>query len=295
MERASHLLNLDSLIERLPAFQKVMERCMVTMSKPYASAREISTWIESDSALSGKVLGMANSPYYGQTDKVMRTERAVVLLGRRALEDVFYSFYIQGLFSAQGGSEVAGLWTSALSAGICAKELTYVLGLPSSEGMETPDAGAYLTGLLHDAGKLLVLTHYPEAYHAAESLRAKEGVSEIEAEQRLWGFDHAQLGRSMAEKWSLPLSVCDAIGRHHDPMLGAPAALDALVRLSDLLCQAEGPMGEMEAARGLEPAFREVLGLGEQHLLLMEKVMGTVREKMLVYDGMMDTGTWQTV
>ena len=135
----------------------------------------------------------------------------MVLLGRRALEEVFFSFYIQGLFSSQDGSEVAGLWTSSLSAGICAKELTFALGLPSSEGQESPDAGAYLAGLLHDAGKLLVLTHYPDAYRAAEALAQREQIGETQAEQRQWGFDHADLGQSMARKWALPDSVCVAM------------------------------------------------------------------------------------
>ncbi len=291
---ATGLPGLDALIERLPAFQKVMERCMLTMSKPYASAREIGAWIESDSALSGKILGMANSPFYGQLDKVLRPERAVVLLGRRTLEDVFYSFYIQGLFSTHGGGEAAELWSDALGAGICAKELTIALALPSSEGQESADAGAYLAGLLHDAGKLLVLTHYPEAYQAARALAGPGGPTEIEAQRRAWGFDHAELGERMARKWSLPEAVCEAIGGHHKD-LPQPRVLDALVRLTDLLCDASrGGSPAREAAEKLDPGSRITLGLDEERLGLMESVMEAARGKMRAYEGLFDGGTWQT-
>jgi len=298
MQPLPQLPGLDEVVERLPPFHKVMERCMATMSKPYASAREISTWIESDSALSGKVLSLANSSFYGQPNKVLRTERAVVLLGRRSLEDVFFSFYIQGLFSSQGGSEVAGLWSASLSAGICAKELTFALGLPSAEGDETPDAGAYLAGLLHDAGKLLVLTHYPEAYRAARALQASRRLGETEAERSLWGFDHAELGRSMARKWALPEAVCEAIAVHHaEPGDGPPAVLAALLKLSDLLCAALECGLEAEAPatvrRELDAASRKLLGADEMRLALLPQVAATVKEKMQVYDGLLDTGTWQ--
>lgn len=294
--RSLHLPSLMELVERLPPFHKVMERCMVTMSKPYASAREISTWIESDSVLSGKVLGLANSSFYGQPQKVLRTERAVVLLGRRALEEVFFSFYIQGLFSAQENTEVAELWTSALSAGICAKELTFVLALPSAEGHETPDAGAYLAGLMHDSGRLLVHTHYPEAYHAARSLAQSQAIDETEAERRLWGFDHADLSEAMAQKWALPDSVCRAIAFHHRPLEAGPdSLLAALVHTADILCQAvvDGRDVVESVKEELDPLCKELLGVHEDNLPFMRKVMRTVREKMQVYGGLMNSGSWQ--
>jgi HD-like signal output (HDOD) protein len=292
-----HLPSLMELVERLPPFHKVMERCMVTMSKPYASAREISGWIESDSALSGKVLSLANSSFYGQPQKVLRTERAVVLLGRRALEEVFFSFYIQGLFAAQEDSEVADLWTASLSGGICAKELTLVLGLPSAEGHETPDAGAYLAGLLHDSGKLLVLTHYPEAYASAALLSKQEGLSPSQAEARCWGFDHAQLSLAMAEKWALPESVCRAIAFHHEPLqAGDDALLACLVRAADILCQALVDGRDVVEALDLELGDdgKAILGVTADNLPFMRKVMRSVKEKMQVYGGLMNTGFWQT-
>ena len=294
--KSLHIPSLVELVERLPPFHKVMERCMVTMSKPYASAREISTWIESDTVLSGKVLSLANSSFYGQPQKVLRTERAVVLLGRRALEEVFFSFYIQGLFSAQDDTEVAGLWTSALSSGICAKELTALLGLPSAEGHETPDAGAYLAGLLHDSGKLLMLTHYGPAYEAAQALARKEGLSECEAEQRQWGFDHAELSLAMGHKWSLPESVCEAIACHHRPLeAGDNALLACLIHTADVLCDAVVDGTDVVEAVQLKvsQAEKDLLGIDENRLPFMRKVMRNVKEKMQVYGGLMDTGSWQ--
>lgn len=296
MERPPALPGLVKLIERLPPFHKVMERCMATMSKPYASAREIGGWIESDSALSGKVLSLANSSFYGQPNKVLQAERAVVLLGRRALEEVFFSFYIQGLFSSPDGSDQAELWVSSLSSGICAKELVGALGLPSSDGSETPDAGAYLAGLLHDSGKLLVLTHYPEYFHAAIRLEKEESLPECEAERRLWGFDHAELGQAMAAKWDLPENVCVAIACHHDPVSAGPfALLAALIRLSDVLCEAAVAGRDLaEAVRtDLDLDSRELLALEDARLPSLRRVVRTVREKMRVYEGLAESGTWQ--
>ena len=294
-EGSPDLPGLMELVERLPPFHKVLERCMVTMSKPYASAREISGWIESDSALSGRVLSLANSSYYGLPQKVLRTERAVVLLGRRALEEVFYSFYIQGLFTSQDGSEAAELWTGSLRAGICAKELTLALGMPSSEGKESDDAGAYLAGLLHDAGRLLLLTHYPAAYHRAHPKGGAPG-DVVDREKQAWGFDHAELGRAMAEKWGLPPSVSRAIEWHHRPdEAGEDALLASLVHVADILSESAASGGDPVAA--VRSACSEQclgrLGLDEDALPVLRKVMRQLAEKMLAYGGLVNGGAFQ--
>lgn len=289
------LPGMMDLVERLPPFHKVMEKCMVTLSKPFASAREISTYIESDSALSGKVLSLANSSFYGQASKVLQTERAVVLLGRRSLEEVFFSFYIQGLFASQE-REVTELWTASLRSGICAKELTYALQLPSAEGQETPDAGAYLAGLLHDAGRLLVLTHYPEAYRHARELGDREQCPAVQAERQVWGFDHAALSQAMALKWGLPSSVCDAIAWHHEPFKAGQAALLAgLVAVADRLAEADQAGLEIGESflQSFDPALRALLGLDAERLPALRKVLKVLREKMQVLGSLMGSGTWQ--
>jgi HD-like signal output (HDOD) protein len=290
MEQPLQIPGLVDLVSNLPPFQKVMEQCMLTLSKPYSSAKELGRWIESDTALSGKVLSLANSSFYGQPQKVSSASQAVVLLGRRALEETFFSIYIQGLFQSQGDPEVSRMWAHSLSCGLAARELVQMLGLPSAEGQETPDGGAYLAGLLHDAGKLLILTNYPEAHQLAKSQLKQRARNIIEAERLTWGFDHAELGEAMARKWGLHETILEAVRWHHEPERAVLSPeLTALVHVGDLLAR----YGEA-APRALErvhPVAMAILGLGEDSQERLAAVDRNVREKMAVYDHLLQSNS----
>jgi putative nucleotidyltransferase with HDIG domain len=97
----------------------------------------------------------------------------------------------------------------------------------------------FTAGLLHDVGKIILEQHLHNEFLAAVDCSVVENISSVEAEQRTVGVDHTEIGAWLAETWSLPPSIVEAIRYHHQPALAPEfASLTAVVRLADLFTKA---------------------------------------------------------
>jgi signal transduction histidine kinase/HD-like signal output (HDOD) protein len=192
--------------------------------------REVGRIVDKDSALTGKVLQLVNSAFIGARSSFVNIEQAVIYLGVDTIRNLAISVAVHQVFRKVKGNgllSINSFWFHSHFCACLARAIAIKIGYKN-------DTEAYLAGLLHDLGKLLLWMAFPAKYNIA--LRAAHGQSGralVAAEQDKIGIDHCQAGAELAELWSLPPFIGDAIRYHHYDIESLDNALD-LVRITHL-------------------------------------------------------------
>jgi len=205
---------LDS-IKQLQPLPASVSRVLRATDNPKVNSSYIAELIGLDQALSAKVLQMANSVSMGYGPQCSTLSEAVMRIGFQRVRTIVLGIGASGPLNQnlQGYRIGAGqLWTHSVATSTAAQWLSRNLNYPDPEE-------AYVAGLLHDIGKLLldqfILLDYPQIMY---SIRIKKMML-CEAEEQLIGINHAKVGSMMAEKWNFPTSLIEAIYCHHTPSL----------------------------------------------------------------------------
>lgn len=210
--------------------------------------------LSKDPPLSAALLRLANSALYAGEGSVADLRTAVLRLGFDAIANLGTGAGVIRTLRSGTHLDAVRLWQHSVAVGLTAKG---ICKLARRHGqVET----AFLSGLLHDIGKIALDTWFPEAYQAVLS-RVAEGSFFVDAERDLLGLDHAEAGAILAADWHFPDTIVDVIRDHHDPKPGD--FLPNLIHLSDLLVRTRISMGPADdyLAFSIEslPAFKEVL------------------------------------
>jgi putative nucleotidyltransferase with HDIG domain len=110
------------------------------------------------------------------------------------------------------------LWRHSIACGLCARNVAAMVGYRDREE-------AYVAGLLHDVGKLIIDRHLRAEFAQVFQVVEREGIPFPEAERMVIGFDHAQIGEIVLGKWGLPATLAEAVGYHHSPLASTGTSL----------------------------------------------------------------------
>lgn len=209
--------------DRLPSLPIVVARLVSLYATDHYTLDEVVAALETDPPISARVLRLANSAYYGFAGTIDSLRRAVALLGGTTVQAVALGATL--LRSRSGTAlppEAEELWIHAFLSGIGCRRLA--LRLPKQPHRSEPDA-LFLTGLLHDVGKIHFLADDPVAY--AEDLeQAQSGEDLRSRECRRFGRDHAEAAGEILENWNLPPWLTQVVRYHHRSQLRAEFRLD---------------------------------------------------------------------
>ena len=215
----------------LPTLPTIALQVSRLASNPFSGMSEIVRIIRNDPPLTTKILRVANSAFYGMPRRIESLNMALVVLGMRELNNLVTCITILRTFPPAAGGHAFDrrqFWEHSAGCGEIARVIATRLHL-RLHGIE------FTAGLLHDVGKIVFEQHLHAPFVAAVNLMNSQGLSSVEAERRTLGVDHAEIGAWLAEKWSLPPSIVEAIRYHHQPAVAPEhAALSAVVRLADL-------------------------------------------------------------
>lgn len=205
-------LNIDQVLEKvkeLPTLPDVVFRVNEVVNDPSTSATDLEKVIAHDQAIAAKVLKLVNSAFYGLPGRVDTLSRAIPLLGFSTVRNLVMSVSI---FSSAPITEfdMKQFWRHSFATSIAAKAVAVADGVPDEESHS-------LAGLLHDIGKVLLFQHFVKQYQAVIDMMEQKDVTFIQAEQKLYSTDHAEVGGAIAEKWSFPPNLQAAIAWHHNP------------------------------------------------------------------------------
>ncbi len=216
----------------LPALPTTVSRVLQLTQNPNVSMQALEREILQDAALTGSVLKLANSAYYGLPRKVPTVGAALVYLGIKAVRSLVLTSSVLDLFGI--GSRLTAsvrqtLWRGSVYAATAAKAVAQKAKYPDPEI-------AFVAGLLHDIGKVVLLHYMNEHYLMVIDLLNESPLPAIVMEHEVCGTDHTEVGRLVCEKWQLPEVIVEAVACHHQPERAArDPRLTAIVYVGNLL------------------------------------------------------------
>jgi len=255
---------LDDLVRQvrnLPALPASVTRVIQLTDDPKAGLSDVARALASDQGLAARVLKLANSAFYGSSRRIGTVSEAVVILGMRTIRNLTMATScqemlereVQGYFLPRGV-----LWRHSLAVAAAAQNLAQRAHF---RGVEE----AFVAGLLHDVGKVIMSAYLKAEFAQVLTRVAKGDVTFSDAEQEVLGFDHAEAGARLLERWNLPASLVSAVRHHHAPQAAATSPLNALVHVADTICLTLGVgLGIDGLAYALDPNALATLNLTEE-------------------------------
>ncbi len=267
---AEQVVSKDALIQKasdLKVLPAVAKKAMEVVERENASAEDLSLVIETDKALTTRVLKISNSSLYGLKNEVRDLQHAVALLGLNSVKNLVIAASTKGLHKNFGITEQM-MWDHAVGASVGAR----MLRRGTNRNIEDL---AFLGGLLHDVGKVIMNNEVPHAYAEVLTGVCNDGRRSIDLEQEVFGYDHQAIGAGVLLRWGFPTVMVRIVERHH---LGPgdletienkeQASTIAAVGLADHICRLHGigfrsPDAELTLSSLPEASY---LGLNENEL-----------------------------
>jgi len=224
---------LTSSNARLPVFNTTALRIQQEIAKQEPDIRLIERLIVSDQSLTAKVLSVSNSSFYKGLNQVATVRNAIVRLGINEVSNIVMLVTHENCFRSKDPfvhGIMRTLWRHSVGCAMGSNWLAKKCGL---HGLAHE---AFFAGLLHDVGKLFILTVIDDLKHSDDLNIQPSDALLIEAMNSL----HANHGFSLMVHWNLPEKYCNVVRDHHNEEFESKDMLQVLVRLADKACLKQG-------------------------------------------------------
>ena len=229
---------LEELNEKkiiLPEIPSVVFELNEVIANPMSSAEHIADVVNRSPSLTALLLKIVNSSFYGFPSKIGKVSHAVTLIGTREISGLALGISILSIFK-NIPKEILDMYSflkHSLACAILSRVIAAHLNCSQTEQM-------FVSGLLHDLGRLILYIHYPnEAYNIIARSRKKANLL-YEEEKNYLGCDHTQVGRQLLMRWKLPMILENNVFYHHKPSAAQQPIPAAIVHLADLIVNSLG-------------------------------------------------------
>ncbi|NMC21029.1 MAG: HDOD domain-containing protein, partial [Thermogutta sp.] len=263
--------SLDAFVRRvqdISTIPAIALKVLEVANDPNSGAADLKGVMETDAALSARVLRCVNSSAYAVRTKITNLQQAIAYLGLKQIRNLALTASVSEMFRTEVGIEPyhrTGLWKHLVAVGVCARLIAKRRRLANFED-------AFLAGLLHDVG-IILIDQYSHQRFREIIARLDQGRPLCELERSVLGFDHCQLGEDVARKWCFPENVRAAIAHHHNGVTYRGEEVDIIrcVAVANLICSLRGisSVGRnmvqipLWAIQGLELTKSDVLVLAQ--------------------------------
>jgi HD-like signal output (HDOD) protein len=225
----------------LPTIPAVVQRLIAALRDPDVNSRTIGEELARDPVLTSKVLRLANSSFFGGQRSMASIDAAVSLIGTAALNRLIVACGVSSSFAAVPGIDLGLFWREAVLAASAAQKL--------APRLEADPEEAYLCGLLHATGHLILCRSYPEIANAMfTGFAPVRGAELCEIELGAFGIDHPEVGALWVESIKFPQPVAEAIGKSARPPDPSDGPLDVVLQGACALAAAALQELDVEAA-----------------------------------------------
>ena len=199
-------------LENLPTLPGIAQKILAAVKDEKSSLEKIRDIISHDPPLSGKILGLINSPFYGLPSQVTTVAHAVNLLGANTVTKVALSFSLLRLGGdgPDSGFNYPDFWRDLVMAAVASRLMARRLFPSRAED-------AFTLGLLHEIGRLCLNQALPKQYILVLQERKDFSCTYLDAENKILGINHQDLGAYLIKKWGLPDYFGDLVRTHHLP------------------------------------------------------------------------------
>ena len=205
IERIKNFLHIREL-ETLPL---QAARAFQLASDPNSRLDDFVKVIEADEALSARIIRVANSVYYFRGNQALEIRQAVTNIGLEELRCLLSATMLKSLLSGRTNAREQ-IWANSIATAICARTL-------SSRFPELFPGEAFLCGLLHDVGKLIMIQRGARQYDSVIKIVSHGEKDFVQAEEEMFQVNHLEVGKWLGETWNFPDVVIETILNHHQP------------------------------------------------------------------------------
>jgi putative nucleotidyltransferase with HDIG domain len=258
-------LSLDEVVAKLqdlPSLPAVVMQLLTSIEQEDADISVLAKKVSHDQALTAKTLRLANSSTHGLQVKVTTIQQAITFLGFQTTRNLITAAAITGCF-AEGqcaGFSDKAFWRHSIATAACARVL--------ARRMRFNQDYAFTAGLLHDIGRLVLVSTHPERYAEVIAWRAAHDSELLDAERAVLGVDHLAAGIALAEHWNFSDTMKLAIAHHHAPDADGAGFLATIIHVANAIVHALDIAGEQdELVPPVSAVAWTALGLSEEAYL----------------------------
>ncbi|MBC8001785.1 MAG: HDOD domain-containing protein [Opitutaceae bacterium] len=217
---------LVSQMDRLPSIPSLYVEIVDALRDPETDLESVGAIISKDIAMTAQILKLVNSAFFGLRRQVSSPAEAANYLGLDTIRSLVLSINAFSQYEAVKipGFSIAALWSHSLETAAAAK----AIALAEDADRRLADE-AFVAGLLHDTGKLVLAANFTDQFSQVITLMQRESLSQVQAEEQVFGASHADIGGHLLGLWGLPVPVVEAIDLHHRPGDSPPAGLTPLI------------------------------------------------------------------
>ena len=194
---------------KIPPQPQILVDITMEQASPDPSLEHISSLILQDMGLSGAILKVVNSPYFGLSNNIISVEHAVSMLGLNSVVNIINGLALKSELSDETIIEMNRFWDHASDIALISATIAKETGYPNADE-------AYLLGLFHACGMPLMMTRYPNYPKVVEEAFSGTHERIIDLENERFNTNHAVLGYYTAKSWNLPEHICQLISEQYN-------------------------------------------------------------------------------
>jgi len=251
---------------RLSALPEIYFKINNVINDPESSFGDVAEIISNDVSLSVRLLKIVNSSFYKFPSEIDTISHAISIVGTQQLRDLALATMVLTAFGGipEEFVNMKDYWRHSVACGVSA----WVIA--TSCRADNPER-YYLTGMLHDVGRLIILENHPEnAREIMERCRSENKLL-FEVEREVLGFDHGHVGAALLASWKLPATLGDVVKNHHNPLADTAYTLEtSILNLADIFAKSMelGSSGDLQVPP-LLPEVWDNIGIDVSSLAML--------------------------
>ena len=253
---------------KIPSLPEVFYQFKQAVDDPDSTFEELSQIISNDSGLTTHLLKIVNSPFYGLSSKVETISHAISIIGSDQLHDLVLSTCVLNKFKniPSKSLEMKLFWEHNIACALASKIISSHLNIGCPDSI-------FVSGLLHDIGRLVISINIPDKFTEIFLLAQTNNSHLLVAENKILGFGHDEVGGELLRRWKLPEIHIEAVRFHHNPAKAPLFAKEAsIVNIANSLANmlVLGSSGDMQESE-IDRESLEILGENEETFLEFTK------------------------